>query len=65
MVPMPPIPFYTSSTGIWGFPEKVLQKDLEHSIQMSYDQVQDISADTHIEIIDGKRRIIAGLNSSG
>lgn len=40
-MPFPPIPFYTSSEGIWDMSEKEVSKDAKHSITLSFDTMND------------------------
>nr|WP_297767890.1 HNH endonuclease [uncultured Butyrivibrio sp.] len=56
-IPMPPIPFYAYETCEWDLSEKKLKDGFEHSIQLSFDVIQDITDKSTIFFENGKRII--------
>lgn len=42
-LPFPPIPFYTTTSGIWNLSENETPKNLKHSITLNFDNIKDIT----------------------
>ena len=40
-MPFPPIPFFTSADGIWDLSENKLEKEIRHSIELSFNSMND------------------------
>ena len=43
-LPFPPIPFYTSTEGVWDFSDTISQDNCMHSITLSYDDIKSLAA---------------------
>ena len=56
-MPFPPIPFYTSTEGIWDLSEKVEAKDAKNSITLSFNEMKECTENVEISTENGKRKI--------